>query len=365
MLEGIWAAPGVLLVERRIPLAQTHGSVSLGEGLAALAGLAERALGLGQAGDPSGWCLLDTETSGLAGGTGTWVFACGLGRPQGDALVLRQLLLARLDAEPAFLAALGEAMTGCTLLVTYNGKSFDLPLLATRLQLAARTGGHAAAWPQGSGAGPDLKSVPHLDLLHPIRRAFTPVWPDCRLGSAETRLLGLRRQGDLSGAEAPRAWLDWLRRAETAGLAGVLGHNRLDLLALATLPAPIARALADPAQVGADPLAVAGWHRDRGDTHQARRVLELNRLALSRVGLLELARCRYRDGDWGGVCDLLAPLAECGDADALAALAKLWEHRLGDAARALDLARRLPPGEERERRCRRLEAKLGRGRANT
>jgi hypothetical protein len=91
----------------------------------------------------------------------------------------------------------------------------------------------------------------------------------------------------------------------------------------------------------------------------------LNRLALSRVGLLELARCRYRDGDWGGVCDLLAPLAECGDADALAALAKLWEHRLGDAARALDLARRLPPGEERERRCRRLEAKLGRGRANT
>ncbi len=344
-LDGSWVAPGVLLVERRIPLSQRHGTVRLEAGLAALGDLAVRVLG--RAGDPSRWCLLDTETSGLAGGTGTWVFACGLGRPQGDELVLRQYLLARLDSEPAFLAALTAALEGCHLLVSYNGKSFDLPLLATRFRLG--------------GLSPSLGEGPHLDLLHPLRRAFAKVWPDCRLATAENRLLELRRQGDLPGAEAPQAWLDWLRRGETAGLAGVLEHNRLDLLSLAALPAPLVLTLADPARTGADPLAVAGWHRDRGDPDQARAILEANRAALpAPAGLLELARYRLRSGDWSGARDLLEPLAEVGNPEALTALAKLCEHGLGDLSQALALARRLPPGQERERRCRRLEARLAR-----
>lgn len=348
VLDGVWVAPGVLLVERRIPLSQTHGSVRLEAGLRALGGLATRLLG--EAGDPSGWCLLDTETSGLAGGTGTWVFACGLGRPQGGELVLRQYLLARLDAEPAFLAALTAGLEGCHLLVSYNGKSFDLPLLATRLRLG--------------GMRPGFDGLAHLDLLHPIRRAFSSVWADCRLATAEARLLELRRRGDLPGAEAPQAWLNWLRRGETAGLAGVLEHNRLDLLSLAALPAPLALTLADPAQTGADPLAVAGWHRDRGDPDQAWAILEANRATLpAPLGLLELARYRLRSGDWSGAWDLLDPLAEAGDPEALTALAKLCEHRLGDLSQALILARRMPPGPERERRCRRLETRLGRSNA--
>jgi uncharacterized protein YprB with RNaseH-like and TPR domain len=381
-LEGTWVAPGVLLVERRIPLTQTHGAVSLGAGLAALAGLARRVLGQ-QVGSPSSWRLLDTETSGLAGGTGTWVFACGVGRPEGEALVLRQYLLTRLDAEPAFLAALTQALAGCDLLVSYNGKSFDLPLLATRLRLDARDGGHVGnarpelllhsghvPHPWGPGAIADeaglrlgLDSMPHLDLLHPVRRSFARVWPDCRLGTAEARLLGLRRHGDLAGSEAPRAWLDWLRRGETAGLAGVLGHNRLDLLSLAVLPAPLALTLADPARTGADPLAVAGWQRDHGDQAQARAILEANRLSLTPAGLMELARYRLRSRDWTGARDLWEPLAEAGDPDAMAALARLWEHRLGDPAQALTLARRLPPSREQERRCRRLEERLARSNA--
>jgi hypothetical protein len=334
----------VLLVEHRIPLCQTHGAVTLGAGLAALADLAWRVLG--QAGDPSGWCLLDTETSSLAGGTGTWVFACGLGRPEGDALVLRQYLLTRLDAEGAFLAALIQALAGCDLLVSYNGKSFDLPLLATRFRLA--------------GLHPGLDGMAHLDLLHPIRRAFSTVWADCRLGTAEGRLLGLRRQGDLPGSEAPRAWLDWLRLGETAGLAGVLDHNRLDLLSLATLPAPLALTLSDPARTGADPLAVAGWHRDRGDPDRARAILEANRPALTPAGVLELARYRCRAGDWSGAQVLWEPLAEAGHPQAIGALARLWEHRLGDPDRALVYALRLPPGEDRERRCRRIIERLAR-----
>jgi uncharacterized protein len=343
-LGGRWVAPGVLLVERRVSLAQGHGSVALGAGLRALGDLSRRILG--QVGDPSGWCLLDTETSGLAGGTGTWVFACGLGRAEGEALVLRQYLLARLDAESAFLAALTQALTGCELLVSYNGKSFDLPLLATRLRLA--------------GLRTEFDRLAHLDLLHPIRRAFAPVWADCCLGTAEVRLLGLRRQGDLLGSEAPRAWLDWLRLGQTAGLAGVLGHNRLDLLSMAALPAPLNATLTDPARTGADPLAVAGWHRDRGDPERAREILEVNRQGLTPAGLLELARNRSRAGDWDGARALWEPLAEAGHLQAIGALARLWEHRLGAPERALAWASRLPAGEDRERRCRRIAARLAR-----
>jgi hypothetical protein len=168
------------------------------------------------------------------------------------------------------------------------------------------------------------------------------------------------RRGDLPGSEAPRAWLDWLRLGRAAGLAGVLRHNRRDLLSLATLPAPLALTLSDPARTGADPLAVAGWHRDRGDPMRAREILEANRLALTPAGLLELARHRSRAGDWDGGRALWEPLAEAGHPHAVAALARLWEHRLGEPARALALARRLPAGEERERRCRRLEERLAR-----
>ena len=393
VLGGAWVAPGVLLVERRIPLTQAHGSVQLGVGLNALGELAGRVLGRVPA--TSGWCLLDTETSGLAGGTGTWVFACGLARPEGDALVLRQYLLARLDAEPAFLAALNEALIGCGLLVSYNGKSFDIPLLNTRFQLGARDGarvgnagaisdqgardgarvgnagavsdqgameigcvGNPEAVADKGGLPPRLDGLPHLDLLHPMRRAFATTWPDCRLATAEARLLGLRRQGDLPGSEAPRAWLDWLRRGDTAGLAGVLGHNRLDLLSLAALPAPLMLTMSNPAETGADPLSVAGWHRDRGDPTRAWTILEANQTDLSPAGQRELARYRVRAGDWRGAAALLEPLAEAGDPDALVALAKLLEHRLGDPHRALALARRLPASPQRQRRCQRLEERL-------
>jgi hypothetical protein len=224
---------------------------------------------------------------------------------------------------------------------------------------------------KGLGEGPGLAGVStrlagiaHLDLLHPIRRAFAPVWPDCRLATAEARLLGLVRRGDLPGALAPAAWLDWLRRGRTQALAEVLAHNRQDILSLAALAAPLALSLRDPARTGADPTAVAAWHQDRGDAGLALAVLEANCGALPAAGRLRLARLRARAGDLAGAQALWAPLAEGGEAEAIEALAKLYEHRLGDPARALDLARRLPPGHGREHRCQRLLGRLdqiGRG----
>ena len=370
-INGEVLVPGLVRVEHRVPLSLGHGRIALGDGLAALPGLLPEGAG-NKAKDPAGWRLLDTETSGLAGGTGTWVFACGIGRIDGAVLVLEQFVLARLDAEAPFLAAIAATLSGASLLVTYNGKSFDLPLLATRLGLTARDGGyvgHAGAMadkgvgdaPVLAGPPPRLAGLTHLDLLHPLRRAFAPVWPDCRLATAEARLLKLVRYGDLPGSQAPAAWLDWLRCGRAQPLAKVLSHNRLDILSLASLGAPLALTLRDPARTGADPAAVAAWHRDRGDPVRALGVLEANRHTLAAPGLLELARLRLRNGDLTGAQALWEPMAEGGEQHAINALAKLYEHRLGDPAHALVLARRLPPGEERERRCRRLLARLGAG----
>ena len=176
-LGGEVLAHGLVRVEHRIPLSQSHGQIALGDGLAALPGLLPEGAGDGVR-DPAGWRLLDTETSGLAGGTGTWVFACGIGRIDGAVLVLEQFVLARLDAEAPFLAAITAALSGASLLVTYNGKSFDLPLLATRLGLTARDGGyvgHAGAMAdKGLGDAPASPVSPRASQGSPISICSTP-----------------------------------------------------------------------------------------------------------------------------------------------------------------------------------------------
>jgi uncharacterized protein YprB with RNaseH-like and TPR domain len=330
-------SPGVLAIERRVPLGRLPGpGGDIAAGLPALLD--------GEIGGPDGWCFLDTETSGLAGGTGTWAFLCGLARIRGTDLGLRQYLLTRLDAEPAYLEILRSELEAARLLVSYNGKAFDLPLLTTRLRLG--------------GMRPALEAKPHLDLLFPVRRAFASRWPDCRLATAETRLLGLRREGDLPGSEAPAAWLAWLRQGETAPLAGVLGHNRRDLLSLPALIPVLALAHRDPAATGADVRAVARHHLRCGDPGTALTLLETNRPLLDAPGLLDLARQHRRRGRWEAALAIWEPLAAQGEPEALESLAKYLEHRVGDYPRALATARRLRPGVERERRCRRLEDRI-------
>jgi hypothetical protein len=330
-------APGVLRVERHYGL-DRHAR--LGDCLSCLPHLMEE-----PAGRPSGWLFLDTETSGLAGGTGTWAFLCGLLRFEDQGLVLRQYLLARLDAERPYLEAIGSELETASLLVTYNGKSFDGPLLSTRFRLA--------------GLSAALEGKRHLDLLAFVRRAFGRVWPDCRLATAEERLLGISREGDLPGAEVPAAWLRWLRWGETGRLAAVLRHNCWDLLSLPALAPSLKRSFADPAETGADVHSVARFHFSRGSTDLAFELLLANRDGLAHPGLLDLARLHRRRDEWSAASDIWGALAEEGLREAITAQAKYLEHRARDNLGALALARRLPPGPEREHRCRRLEAKLG------
>lgn len=336
--------PGVLLIERRLDVCLRYGRIRLGP--------LERPRFLALSADlvaedpPSDWLCLDTETSGLAGGTGTWAFLTGTLRQEGQGWVLRQILLSRLDAEPAYLEVVGAEFARPACLLTYNGKSFDAPLLATRFRL--------------SGLADPLAGHPHLDLLAPVRRAFGRCWPDCRLITAESRLLGVTRRNDLSGAAVPLAWLGWLRRGEMAPLAQVLRHNRLDLYSLVGLLRQVDAVYANPGTQGADVRALAADHRRRGRLDLALGILADHRGFLDPAGLLDLAALYRRAGQWAQAVAIWRSLEESGDLHARAALARYHEHRSRDLERALALTAALAPGQDRERRRARLTAKRAR-----
>ena len=163
----------------------------------------------------------DTETTGLAGGTGTRAFMIGIAQWREDALHLRQWFITQLQAERALLAAFAEVLNQSSVLVSYNGRSYDAPLLRTRFRLARM---HEP-----------LSDCAHVDLLHPTRRRYRGRWENCRLATIERRVLGVVREDDLPGSEAPAAWLRYLRGGCARDLARVAEHNRQDLASLAGL----------------------------------------------------------------------------------------------------------------------------------
>jgi hypothetical protein len=169
--------------------------------------------------DPADLLFLDTETTGLAGGTGTRAFMIGVARWQDGRLVLSQLTITALSGETAMLERLRAWVAPTTVMATYNGKSYDAPLLATRFRL-------------GQVANP-LIGLRHIDLLHPVRRRWRAHWPNCKLATAERQLLGVVREDDLPGAQAPAAWLRFLRAGDPSDLYRVLKHNAQDLRSLA------------------------------------------------------------------------------------------------------------------------------------
>ncbi|MGE4072073.1 MAG: ribonuclease H-like domain-containing protein [Lysobacterales bacterium] len=162
--------------------------------------------------------LFDTETSGLCGGVGLKVFLLGVLRWDSEGWVMRQYLMTRPCGEAALVDAWVGECAGAAHLVSYNGKSFDVPAMRTLETLHGRDSGSAA--------------IGHWDLLHPVRRAFRSAWPNCKLTTAERMLLGKERGLDLPGSEAPRAWRVYLATGQTRDLLRVMQHNRYDLEAL-------------------------------------------------------------------------------------------------------------------------------------
>jgi hypothetical protein len=181
--------------------------------------------------DPPRLVFLDTETTGLAGGTGTCAFLIGIGNVEGMKFVVRQFFLRDYPEEKAMLEALAETLGAYEGIVTFNGKTFDVPLLETRYALARMKS--------------PLDRLVHLDALHPARRLWKLRLESCKLTDLEEAILGISREGDVPGAEIPAIYFDYLRSGDARGLQPVFYHNALDVVSLAALTVELARALGD------------------------------------------------------------------------------------------------------------------------
>jgi uncharacterized protein len=278
--------------------------------------------------------FLDTETTGISGGTGIVAFLVGLGWRDGAGLALAQYFLCDLDQEDALLWAVGQYVSDAGVLVSYNGRSFDWPLLQTRLVMRRVD----PAWP----------SPPHLDLLTLARRIFRPRLPDCALQTIEQAVLDLHRADDLPGTLIPSRYFAWLRGRQTDVLDPVFVHNRQDVLSMVLLLARLEEVLRDADDLHPlDRFGRARFMESRGFESEAigeywRLWREATRTSTGtlRGSLgLRLARLLRRAGRW---TEARAVLEECWRSQsypypAAIELAKLLEHQLGDhrAARRL------------------------------
>ncbi len=189
----------------------------------------ERLIGI----DFSRMAFVDTETTGLAGGTGTYAFLVGVGVFEGDRFTIHQFFMRSYDEEPAQLHALGQLLDGLEAVVSFNGKSFDLPLLETRFIMARQP--------------PRLTDAPHLDLLPAARRFWKYRLESCALSSLETEILGVQRaEADVPGWLIPTLYVEYTRSGDAREMPRIFYHNAQDILSLVTLAARLCDLLAAP-----------------------------------------------------------------------------------------------------------------------
>ncbi len=208
--------------------------------------------------DPATAVFLDTETTGLAGGTGTLAFLVGVASFVNRSLRLEQLFLADPGAERALLCSLAAKLSHAGAYVTFNGRSFDLPLLRSRFVLARL---------------PPPPDLPHLDLLHVARRIYGSRVTRCTLTTLERDVLGFYRTEDIPGADVPERYLRFLHEDDRGGILPVVTHNTWDILALAALVGELgaraARADADGRWEPRDLLGLARTHLRAGNPSRA------------------------------------------------------------------------------------------------
>jgi uncharacterized protein YprB with RNaseH-like and TPR domain len=281
--------------------------------------------------DPGSVAYVDTETTGLSGGAGTYVFAAAVARPIDGGLRVAQVFLPQQGMEAAFLYALAGEMEPADAVATFNGSSFDLPVLRTRWVMARMPG--------------DLTFHTHVDLLTLVRALYRHRLESCNLRSVEERLLGYEREDPIASALVPDAYFEYLRQGYSSRLEGALEHNRLDVISLVYLHSRLMRRLqgGDAGMDAADWLALGRHRYRRGARADGWRALRnatgfAEGEAAATAGLL-LARRLIRRGSIDAADSLLGWLEAQSSEDlrVSVARARLFEWRRRDPQLALDV----------------------------
>jgi uncharacterized protein YprB with RNaseH-like and TPR domain len=320
--------------------------------------------------DPAACAFFDIETTGLSGGTGTYIVLAGLGtfeQPVPDeplAFRLRQYFLAGLEHERAMLALLAADLAHRDAVVTYNGRAFDLPIVESRLTM--------------SRLKSPCRALAHVDLLHHVRSLYAHRFPGCKLAEAERRLLRLERFDDLPGFMIPPLYRDYLVAGRTAPgraarLRPVFRHNADDVISLVGVLSRLATMLTHDDHDPDDGVALARWWERRGDEQRAMRLYRAALPWLDGDGAWPWAAARHarlcrRAGRRDEAAALWRALFERGDAAAGLALAKHLEHHeraLGPAREAVESLLQLAAEDGKPaliHRLRRIESKADRAR---
>jgi len=307
---------------------------------------------------PTRWAFLDTETTGLAGGTGTYAFLVGVGSIDSAGFRLRQFFMRDYGEEASLLHRLAEYLAPFDVLITYNGKSYDQPLLETRFRMVR--------------ARHPFDRLRHLDLLFGARRLWKLRLESCRLVDLENRILGVERQGDLPGEMIPYVYFDFLRSQKAFQVVPIFHHNALDILSLACLTAIVPFAFRSPEEVdvrhGADLVGLARWLSQADRPEEA---LRLFRRALA-MGLpddlnfrtmWDVAAMERRAGRDDAALAVLAELAAARNpyrVRAFEEIAKHYEHREKNYGMALEMTRQALEFEDTPGMRRREERLKGR-----
>ena len=291
--------------------------------------------------DPEKWLFLDTETTGLSGGTGTYAFLIGIAWWDSGGLQVEQFLMRDFSEEHSVLLELAERLAERPVLVTFNGKTFDWPLLESRYVMTRSIG------------IPQLAA--HLDLLHPARAVWKLRLGSVKLTELEEHVLDARRLGwdradDVPSNMIPQFYFDYLRGRSVAPLAGVVRHNRNDLRGLAALLGKLNELLSCEEHGGqADGLDLFGLSRyldRRGERRRAQIACTAARdrglpIAFDAMAQWELAKMAKRSGEHNKAAEIWEELSRDADwrSAACEELASLHERRRKDFQTALKFAR--------------------------
>lgn len=333
-----------------------HGSADIGA-LASLPHDLLSAIGEMPSAGPETWAFLDTETTGLMGSIGTCAFLVGVGCITKEGFRVRQFFMRGYGEEASQLDALSRYLKNFKVLITYNGASFDQPLLESRYRL--------------NRAPSPFTRLPHLDLLHSARRLWKLRFDSCRLVDLENQVLGFERTGDIPGAMIPYVYFEYLRTKWIERLVPVFHHNALDILTLACLCGIVPQTFKDASSCtnGAELTGIARWLMEAGDIDQALPLLKKAVEAGLRDELLfrtlwDIAKLERKQGNdkqaqaiWTDLSGSRNPFR----VKAFSELAKHAEHAEKNYAKALALTREALSFEtslELEKREQRLNKKL-------